>query len=192
MHILNSNMKPIEHYKKHDFALKKILDKGYIEQIANQIIQSINDGGKIIFCGNGGSASDCNHIAAEFVCKFEKKRNSLGAISLSNNSANLTSISNDFGFSQIFSRQIDSIAQQNDVLIAISTSGKSKNILNAISTALSKNINVILLTGHDYEDNVINEKFFPVRISSNNTAIIQECYMFVLHNVVRVVENKLF
>jgi len=185
-------MKPIEHYKKHDFALKEILAEGFIEQVANRIIQSINNGGKIIFCGNGGSASDCNHIAAEFVCKFEKKRDSIGAISLSSNSANLTAIGNDFGFSQIFSRQIDSIAQQNDVLIAISTSGKSKNILNAISTALSKNINVILFTGNDYVDNVVNEKFFLVRISSNNTAIIQESYMFILHNVVRIVENKLF
>ena len=109
-----------------------------IMQSAQICIKSINDNKKIIFCGNGGSAADSQHLAAELIGKFLKKRKALPALALNTNSSIITSIGNDINFESIFSRQIEALGNKNDVLFAITTSGKSRNILNAIKVAKKK------------------------------------------------------
>ena len=128
---------------EHINSIKHIIDNKLISQISEIILDSIKKNNKILICGNGGSASDSNHISAEFVGKFEKEREPINAISLSSNMALITSIGNDFGFEYVFSRQIEAVGNSGDVLIAISTSGKSENIIKAINAALKLN-----LTGH--------------------------------------------
>ena len=117
--------------KKHIKAIKALTDSNQINIAYNIISKTLSEGSKILFCGNGGSAADSNHMAAEFVGRFEKDRKPLNAISLSSNISLITSIANDFGFEYIFSRQIEAIGNSGDVLIAISTSGTSKNIIEA-------------------------------------------------------------
>src|SRR3989338_6031470 len=102
---------------------------------AEKIIASLNSGGKVMVCGNGGSASDSNHFAAELVNKYLLERKPLAAISLTSNPSNLTSIGNDYGFDFVFSKQVEAIGRQGDVLVAIRTSGKSRNIFEAIKSA---------------------------------------------------------
>ena len=106
-----------------------------IEKIIKILIRSIRSGGKVIFCGNGGSASDSLHLAAELIGRFKKKRKAISAISLNSEISTITAIANDFGYEKIFERQLESIGNKRDVLIAISTSGKSKNILKVLNKA---------------------------------------------------------
>ena len=114
----------IENFKK----LNEMQD--VILKASDIINNAFKSGNKLLLCGNGGSAADCNHIAAEFISRFQKERISLPAISLSANNSIITAIANDYSFDDVFSRQIEGLGKKNDVLIAISTSGKSKNILN--------------------------------------------------------------
>ena len=174
---------------EHFNSIRNIIDNKLISQIGEIILDSIKKNNKILICGNGGSASDSNHISAEFVGKFEKKREPINAISLSSNMALITSIGNDFGFEYVFSRQVEAIGNSGDVLIAISTSGKSENIIKAINAALKLNLTVIFITGKE-TFNTFNDNLHRVSIDSSNTATIQEAYMFLLHNVVRYIENK--
>ena len=120
---------------------------------------------------------------------LKKKREPINAISLSSNMALITSIGNDFGFEYVFSRQVEAVGNSGDVLIAISTSGKSENIIKAINAALKLNLTVIFITGKE-SFNTVNDNLHRVSIDSSNTATIQEAYMFLLHNVVRYIENK--
>lgn len=174
---------------EHFNSIRNIIDNKLISQIGEIILDSIKKNNKILICGNGGSASDSNHISAEFVGKFEKKREPINAISLSSNMALITSIGNDFGFEYVFSRQVEAVGNSGDVLIAISTSGKSENIIKAINAALKLNLTVIFITGKE-SFNTFNDNLHRVSIDSSNTATIQEAYMFLLHNVVRYIENK--
>lgn len=175
--------------KNHIKAIKALDNNDEVNIISKTIINSIKQGNKILICGNGGSAADSNHIAAEFVGRFEKNRNPLSAISLSSNVALITAIANDFGFKYIFSRQIEGLGNHGDVLIALSTSGRSENIAEAIKMSLSNGINVIFITGnHDLR---IKEKNISLlKIKSKNTATIQEAYMYLLHNIIRNMENE--
>ncbi len=174
--------------KKHIEAIESITNSSEIDKIVDILANALNKGKKILICGNGGSAADSNHIAAEFVGRFEKDRKPINAISLSSNIALITSIANDFGFKFVFSRQIEAIGDQGDILIAISTSGTSKNIIEAIKMSLAKNIDVIFITGNN--DLEIKTKGISLlKIESKNTATIQEVYMYILHNVVRIIEK---
>ncbi len=156
-----------------------------IKSIVNKTIQNNN---KILVCGNGGSASDSNHIVAEFVGKFEKDRPPFNALSLTSNVALLTAIGNDFGFEHIFSRQIEAVGNEKDLLIAISTSGTSPNIISSIDIAIDKGLEVIFISGNKIKS--IENDLTHIRIDSNITSTIQESYMFILHNVVRLIENE--
>jgi D-sedoheptulose 7-phosphate isomerase len=160
-----------------------------VKLISEAIFESIKQGNKVLICGNGGSASDSNHIAAEFVGRFEKNRKPFNSISLSSNIALITAIANDFGFKYIFSRQIEAIGNQGDVLIALSTSGKSKNIIEAIKMSLNKGIKVIFITGN-HKLSINKKNILLLKIKSKNTATIQEAYMYLLHNIVRNIENE--
>ena len=164
--------------------------KNLIKDICDLSLKTILDDKKIILCGNGGSASDSLHISSELVGRFYKDRKSFPAISLNSNISSITAIANDYGYSEVFSRQIEGLGNEGDLLIAISTSGKSKNIVNAVKKALSKNINVIALTEKDGGDfNNYNIKI--LKIDSTNVARIQEMHILVGHIVAQYLEENI-
>ncbi len=162
-----------------------------MDKMAHAIIHALKAGNKVLLCGNGGSASDSLHIAAEFVGRFEKNRRSLPAIALTADIAALTAIGNDFGFEKVFSRQIEGLGKKGDVLIVLSTSGRSPNILDAITQAKSQGIMTLGFTGKDggvMKDAV--DLCFVVK--AQKTTYIQEAHMTALHAICEVVESILF
>lgn len=165
--------------------------KGEIQKIdtASKIIfDALNMGNKVLFCGNGGSASDSNHLACEFISKFQKKRKSLSAISLASNNSILTAVGNDYSFDEIFARQIEGLGNKDDVLVALSTSGTSKNIVKAIETAHKKGLRIIFLTGKN-KINLISD--VEINAPSEITCEIQEMHIAVGHLICEYVENNL-
>jgi len=162
---------------------------GQAVQAAEMIANSLKAGGKVMFCGNGGSAGDSQHLAAEFVATLDhtKPRAGLAALALTTDSSFITAYSNDFGFEGIFARQIEALGKAGDVLVAISTSGNSKNVVLAAKAAVQKNITVIGMTGnkqgvlHDSCDLVISAP-------SDITMHIQECHIALGHAITAAVE----
>ena len=167
-------------------------DKNLLQQIdlVTKIVhKAFSNGNKIMMIGNGGSASDCEHLATEFVSKFFKDRKALNAIALTSNSASITALSNDFGYEWVFSRQIEAIGKENDILFALSTSGESQNIINAINTAKKANITVIGLTGNKTcsMDDICD---VTIKIPSEETPIIQESHVMLGHLICKIVEEQ--
>ncbi len=142
-----------------------------------------------MICGNGGSAADAQHIADEFLCRFYKDRNPMPAIALSTDTSVITAISNDYSYEDIFSRQVNALGKEGDVLLGISTSGNSKNVLEAFKSVENKRIQTILLTGNrereiwKYSDIVIN-------VPSADTPAIQEMHITIEHLICEIVERK--
>ncbi|MBU9889274.1 MAG: D-sedoheptulose 7-phosphate isomerase [Candidatus Omnitrophica bacterium] len=162
-----------------------------LEKIVHEIIGALRAGHKLLICGNGGSASDAQHIAAEFVGRFEKERMSLPAIALSADTSALTAIGNDFGFGRVFSRQVEGLGKTGDLLIAISTSGRSANVLEAAAQAKRQGLRVIGFTGKDggpLKDAV--DLCFIAK--SSKTTHIQEMHITALHGICEAVETILF
>jgi len=162
--------------------------KDKIIQISSEISKKIDAGGKILLCGNGGSASDSQHIAAEFVNRFKINRSPLPAISLATDTSNITSIANDFGFQFIFSKQIQAIANEQDVLIAISTSGKSENVIEALKVAKEKNILTLSMTGKNI-NNVEQYSDLNVSIPSDETGVVQQAHITILQIIAGLIEQ---
>ncbi|MEE2611949.1 MAG: SIS domain-containing protein, partial [Pseudomonadota bacterium] len=167
------------------------------ETIGNQIVkaathaaQTLNNGGKILICGNGGSASDAQHFAAELVCRYERDRKALGAIALTADTAILTAAGNDYDFSKIFSRQVQALGRSDDLLVAITTSGQSDNVGFAVEAALELGIQVIALTGKDGGKlaSLIAKKGLELRVPSTVTARIQEAHAIIIHCICDLVE----
>ena len=145
---------------------------------------------KIMICGNGGSASDAQHFAAELVGRFQAERRGWPAIALTTDTSILTSVGNDYNFTEIFSRQVDALAQNGDLLIAISTSGNSENVMEAVRTARSRNVKTIGLLGRD--GGAIGRNVdLAVIIPESKTARIQEAHIFVLHVLCELLEKDL-
>ena len=163
--------------------------ENFIKDLYPTLFKTLKKGGKIMICGNGGSASDANHFAAELSGKFKsKKRALLPCLSLTSNTSNLTAIANDFNFEQIFSKLVESYGNNNDILICLSTSGKSKNIIKAIEVAVKKKIIVIGLFGRvKYE--YMKKINYCLNINSIETAIIQELHYLSLHLICELLEN---
>jgi D-sedoheptulose 7-phosphate isomerase len=160
-----------------------------IMKCSELIIKAFENGNKVLICGNGGSAADAQHIAAEFVVKFAKPRVALPAIALNTDTSALTAIGNDFSFNEIFSRQVEAIGNESDILIAISTSGKSPNVLKAMEAAANRNMIVIGisgLSGFDESKDFVDIQF---KVNSTVTARIQETYMLFLHMVCDLVDK---
>lgn len=149
---------------------------------------------KILTCGNGGSAEQAQHFSSELLNRFEKERGSLAAIALTTDSSTLTSIANDYTFDKVFSRQISSLGQAEDVLLAITTSGNSSNILKAIEVAHTNNMRVVLLSGKDggLAKPLLQEADIEIRVSSNSTARIQEIHLLVIHCLCDNIDQILF
>lgn len=161
-----------------------------IHKICDICLKTIKSGKKIMLCGNGGSASDSIHIAAELVGRFEEDRNPYSAVALTANPANLTAIANDYGFNHIFARQIEAIGEKGDALIALSTSGNSKNILNAIEQANNMDISSIGLTGDSGGKMSEMDCKQLLMIESSNTARIQEMHILIGHIICEALDNK--
>jgi D-sedoheptulose 7-phosphate isomerase len=160
-----------------------------IEESINEIIKCFKTGNKIIIFGNGGSAADAQHIVAEFIGRFQKERKSLPAIALTTDSSIITSLSNDYSFEIVFSRQCESLVSKGDVVIGISTSGNSKNVEEGIKAAKKKGAVTIGLLGGDggIINNVVD---IPIVVKSTNTARIQEVHRVIYHIICGIVEEK--
>lgn len=162
-----------------------------IEEVARLIADTFNDGKKLILFGNGGSSSDASHIAAEFVGKVRRERPGLNAISLSTNIAALTAIANDYDYSEVFSRQLKAIAEEGDVIIAISTSGNSANIIKAVDAAKRKKLKTIVFTGTK-GGKLAAKVNFAFSVPSDDTMRIQETHITLGHVLSQMVEEILF
>lgn len=178
----------LEQHQAVIFDLKQCADT--IEQAARLIVQTLQTGGKLLFCGNGGSAADCQHLAAEFVVRYVKNRSALPAIALTTDSSILTAHSNDFGFESIFARQIEALGNSQDCLIAISTSGNSPNIIQAIKSAKTKELKVIVLTGGT-GGQLKELADISIIVPSSITARIQEAHILIGHWWCDVVEEQM-
>jgi phosphoheptose isomerase len=161
-----------------------------IEAAGNCIAVCLQGGGKVLLCGNGGSAADAQHIAAELVGRFVTERRGLPAIALTTDTSILTAVGNDYGFNQVFARQIEALAREGDVLIAISTSGNSANILAAVDAAAATGCRTIGLTGR--EGGKLRDRVdVAVVVAVPETAHIQECHLLIGHLWCAMVDHEL-
>ena len=162
-----------------------------IEQISDIIISALDNENKLLLCGNGGSAADAQHIAAELSGRFEMDRKALNAQALHVNSSYLTAVANDYGFEDVYSRMIEASAKSGDVLIALSTSGNSKNVINAIKKANQMQMVTIGFSGSD--GGIMKDLCkYNLIIPSDNTARIQEAHILVGHIICKLIEQKIF
>lgn len=159
-----------------------------IDEAAEILIEAVGEDKRIFLCGNGGSASDCQHIASEFVGRIRKKSISVPAVALASNVSTLTALSNDFGYENVFSKQIEVYASTGDVLIAISTSGNSVNVINAVKSAKERDVRVIVMTGKggtmlsDMAD-------LSIMVPSDDTPRIQEAHILIGHILASILEK---
>ena len=187
--------KDLENSVNESFSAKKSLIniKSEISKAILIISRKLSQGGKIMLCGNGGSAADAQHLAAEFVVRLKPKfnRKPIPAISLAQDTSTITACGNDFSFDIQFSRSLDALGKKEDILIVISTSGNSKNIINVLKAARKKRIFSIGFLGNrgGKSKKLCN---IPLVVNSNNTARIQEAHIFLGHFIFESVENKLF
>lgn len=181
----------ISELEEHQAMIGRLSDcAGTIEAAGELLVTILKRGGKILLCGNGGSAADSQHIAAELVVRYEKERRALAAIALTTDSSILTAHANDIGFETVFSRQVEAIGNEKDCLIAISTSGKSPNIIKAVEAAKNKGMAVIALTGCG--GGVLSSlATISVIVPSNVTARIQEAHILIGHWWCGLIEGKL-
>ena len=175
-----------EHQKLFSKIDKKIIDK--INLISKVVIKSLLKKKKIILIGNGGSAADCQHIATEFTIQFKKKRSALPAIALTTDTSALTACGNDLGFDYIFSRQIEALGNSGDVLLAISTSGNSKNIIEALKVANKKKIITVGLLGKS-GGRARKISKYNIVANSYKTSTVQEFHIFVGQLICEIVDN---
>ena len=157
------------------------------------VLACVTSGGKVLACGNGGSAADAQHFSAEFIGRFERERPELAAIALTTDSSILTAVANDYDFSRIFSKQVRGLGQAGDVLLALSTSGNSANILAAIEAAHEREMIVVALTGRGGGKitNLLRETDVHVCVPHDRTARIQEVHLLTLHCICDGVDTQL-
>ena len=158
-----------------------------IAEVAGKLSTVLKSGGKLLICGNGGSAADAQHFAAELVGRFEKERKGLPAIALTTDTSSLTAIGNDYGFSRLFSRQVEALATSADVLIGISTSGNSENVLQAMKRAKELGCTTCGLTGRD-GGSIAEEADLNINVSVQRTARVQEAHLTILHILCELIE----
>lgn len=174
------------------YQTAQILSKP-IASAVEAILVCVTSGGKVLSCGNGGSAADAQHFAAEFVGRFERERPELGAIALTTDSSILTSIANDYDYSVVFSKQVRALGSPGDVLLAISTSGNSANVVAAIDAAHEREMTVVALTGRNGGKmaHALRETDVNICVPSERTIRIQEVHILVIHCICDAVDNQL-
>ena len=178
---------------KHD-ALESLPNS--IELAGQAIVQSLLNNGKVLTCGNGGSAGDAQHFSSEMLNRFERERPSLPAIALSTDTSTLTSIANDYSYDEVFSKQIRALGQAGDILLAYTTSGNSKNIVSAINAAHDREMLFIVITGKDggtiAANDLLQDSDIELRVPSNSTARIQEVHLLITHCLCDLIDFQLF
>ena len=164
-----------------------------IREAAEMIVQSLLGGGKVLACGNGGSAGDAQHFSSEMLNRFERERPGLPAIALTTDSSTLTSISNDYAFAEVFAKQIGALGHPGDVLLAISTSGNSPNVVRAVEAAEEQQMKVVALTGRGGGrlGEMLREADVEIRVDSDSTARIQEVHLLVIHCLCDLIDTQL-
>ncbi len=172
---------------------------GFLEQSGEQIVKlartcaaALEKNNKLIFCGNGGSACDAMHIAGEFVGRYVDDRRSLPALALSADTGIITAIANDYAYDYIFARQVEGLGNSGDVLIALSTSGRSPNVLRALDAAKKKSITTVLFTGEKVKQGTLPVADFVLIAPSLITAHVQEAHMVAMHGLASLIEAQLF
>jgi phosphoheptose isomerase len=167
---------------------------GPIASACEKMIECLQNSHKILSCGNGGSAADAQHFSSELLNRFEMERPALPAIALTTDSSTLTSIANDYHYSRVFARQIEALGQSGDILLAISTSGNSENVIEAINMAHEKEMIVIALTGKDGGkiSSLLNHNDVEIKVPSNSTARIQEVHLLSIHCICDVIDKTMF
>jgi phosphoheptose isomerase len=163
-----------------------------VEQAAQQLIACLKQGGKILSCGNGGSAADAQHFASELVNRFETDRRALPAIALTTDSSTLTSIANDYQYDYVFARQVEALGRSGDILLAISTSGNSANVERAIACAHQQAMGCIVLSGKDGGKiaGILQQNDTEIRVPSNSTARIQEVHLLIIHCLCDIIDRE--
>ena len=174
------------------YAAAEILSRPIADAVS-AVVGCITAGGKVLACGNGGSASDAQHFAAEFIGRFERERPGLAAIALTTDTSILTAIGNDYSFTEIFSKQVQALGQPGDVLVAITTSGNSANVLAAVEAAHAKEMTVIAFTGRGggKMNELLTETDVHICVPHERTARIQEVHILALHCLCDAVDLQL-
>ncbi|MDD5348299.1 MAG: D-sedoheptulose 7-phosphate isomerase [Candidatus Omnitrophica bacterium] len=172
---------------KEDIMRTKIEE---IMEISELFIACLKKGGKVILCGNGGSASDSQHIAAELVGKFKKDRRGLAAEALTTNTSSLTALANDYGYEIVFAKQLEAVGQKNDLVVGISTSGKAKNVAAAMRQAKKMGLKTVALTGGDGGE-LVKLADVSLMVPSSVTARVQEAHITIGHIICELVEQEL-
>jgi D-sedoheptulose 7-phosphate isomerase len=185
-----------DHFSESIMVKQRSLDTlaPLIEKAARSMTEVLRHGGKILSCGNGGSAGDSQHFAAELLNRFEIERPGLAAMALTTDSSTLTAIANDYSFEQIFSKQVTALGNTGDCLLAISTSGNSPNVVKAIQAAHEQAMSVIALTGRDGGSigPALTNTDVEIRVPSERTARIQEVHLIVIHCLCDAIDRALF
>lgn len=167
---------------------------GDITRAASIMVESLRAGGKVLSCGNGGSAADAQHFSSELLGRFESERASLPAVALTTDSSTLTAVANDYGYTDVFARQIAGLGRRGDVLLAITTSGNSENVLSAVERAHEANMRVVALTGRDGGalGPLLASEDVEIRVPANRTVRIQEVHLLVIHCLCDLIDRDLF
>jgi len=165
-----------------------------IHRAGEAMVNSLLNNGKILSCGNGGSAGDAQHFSAELLNRFEKERPGLPAMALTTDSSTLTAIANDYSYEEIFSKQVSALGQAGDVLLAISTSGNSANVAAAMKAAQERKMLTVVLSGNDggLMTGLLGDQDIEIRVPSNRTARIQEVHLVVIHCLCDFIDTQLF
>lgn len=177
-------------------AVKQEAEKVLPESVAQAVVAMVDclrSGGKVMACGNGGSAADAQHFAAELIGRFERERQELAAIALTTDTSILTAVGNDYGYEEVFSKQVRGLGKKGDILLGISTSGNSKNVVKAIEAAKKIGINIIALTGNGGGKiaSLLGVNDIHLCVPSNRTARIQETHLVLLHGLCDGVDHLL-
>ena len=177
-------------------AVKQEAEKVLPESVAQAVVAMVDclrSGGKVMACGNGGSAADAQHFAAELIGRFEREREELAAIALTTDTSILTAVGNDYSYDEVFSKQVRGLGKKGDILLGISTSGNSKNVVKAIEAAKKIGINIIALTGNGGGKiaSLLDANDIHLCVPSNRTARIQETHLVLLHGLCDGVDHLL-
>ena len=167
---------------------KAVLDT--LKELIGYVINSLNSGGKIIFAGNGGSFADAQHLSAEFTSRFMFDRNALASIVLGANNSGLSAMANDYGYDQVFSRELQAVGNKDDVFIPISTSGNSPNIVQAVKEAANQGMKVVGFSGNS--GGILATQCSCIKVPSDSTARIQESHITLGHILCEIVEREMF
>jgi D-sedoheptulose 7-phosphate isomerase len=178
-----------EQFLEHQHALQSWMPtlEPLLHELAQAFADCLRGGGKILICGNGGSAADSQHMAAELVSRFERERRGLAALALTVDTSALTAIGNDYSFDRVFARQVEALGQPGDILVGFSTSGRSKNVLAAVESAFQIGMRVLAFTGEPGEP-LHSRATWSLRAPATRTARIQELHEFAMHCLCGLVE----